>query len=77
MESFKQWRHYLEGAPHTTRVLSDYNNLRGFMGVKQLNGRQARWATYLARFDFNIEHNKGVNNLADGPSRRADYARAT
>ena len=77
VESFKQWRHYLEGAQHTIRVLSDHNNLRGFMSMKQLNGRQARWATYLARFDFVIEHNKGVNNPADGPSRRADYAGGT
>ena len=74
VDCFKQWRHYLEGAPSTIRVLSDHNNLQGFMGVKTLNGRQARWAIYLSRFDFTIEHNKGVNNPADGPSRRADYA---
>jgi hypothetical protein len=77
VECFKTWRHYLEGAPHTVRVLSDHSNLRGFMGVKQLNGRQARWAIYLSRFDFVIEHNKGTNNPADGPSRRADYAPET
>ena len=74
VDCFKQWRHYLEGALSTIRVLSDHNNLRGFMGVKTLNGRQACWAIYLSRFDFVIEHNKGVNNPADGPSRRADYA---
>ena len=69
----KQWRHYLEGAPHPIRVLSDHNNLRGFIGVKQLNGRQARWATFLARFDFTIEHQAGTKNPADAPSRRPDY----
>jgi hypothetical protein len=42
VEGFKQFRHYLEGAAHAVQVLTDHNNLRGFMGVKQLNGRQAR-----------------------------------
>ena len=44
------------------------------MGVKQLNGRQARWATFLAAFDFVIEHRAGKTNPADAPSRRPDYA---
>nr|OQO05599.1 hypothetical protein B0A51_18108 [Rachicladosporium sp. CCFEE 5018] len=44
------------------------------MGVKQLNGRQARWATFLASFDFAIEHRSGKSNPADAPSRRPDYA---
>jgi hypothetical protein len=44
------------------------------MGVKRLNGRQARWATFLASFDFVIEHRAGKTNPADAPSRRPDYA---
>jgi transposase InsO family protein len=74
VEGFKQFRHYLEGAAHAVQVLTDHNNLRGFMGVKQLNGRQARWATFLAAFDFVIEHRAGKTNPADAPSRRPDYA---
>ena len=54
--AFKQWRHYLEGAAHPIQVLTDHANLKGFTDVKQLNGRQARWATFLAPFDFTIEH---------------------
>jgi len=73
VEGFKQFRHYCEGASQAIQVLTDHNNLRGFMGVKQLNGRQARWATFLAAFDFNIEHRSGKSNPADGPSRRPDY----
>ena len=73
VEGFKQYRHYLEGATQAVQVLTDHNNLRGFMGVKQLNGRQARWATFLASFDFVIEHRPGKTNPADGPSRRPDY----
>jgi hypothetical protein len=42
--------------------------------MKQLNGRQARWATFLAPFDFYIEHRAGKKNPADAPSRRPDYA---
>lgn len=76
VEGFKEFRHYLEGASHAIEVLTDHNNLRGFMGVKQLNGRQARWATFLASFDFTIEHRAGKSNPADAPSRRPDYAGA-
>lgn len=71
--AFKHWRHYLEGAAHPVRVLTDHNNLKGFMTLKQLNGRQARWATFLASFDFEIEHRAGKHNPADAPSRRPDY----
>lgn len=71
--AFKHWRRYLEGAAHAVRVLTDHNNLKGFMKLKQLNGRQARWATFLAAFDFEIEHRPGKTNPADAPSRRPDY----
>jgi hypothetical protein len=73
VEAFKQWRHYCEGATHTIQVLTDHNNLKGFMKVKELNGRQARWATFLAQFDFEVEHRSGKTNPADAPSRRPDY----
>ena len=73
VEAFKHWRHYLEGALHPVEVLTDHNNLRGFMNVKQLNGRQARWAVRLSAFDFVINHRAGKTNPADAPSRRPDY----
>ena len=75
VESFKTWRHYLEHAPSTIRVLSDHNNLRYFMTTKELSSKQARWAEELARFDFEIEYKPGQENPADGPSRRPDYAK--
>ena len=74
VSAFKHWRAYLEGAAHPIRVLVDHANLKGFMTVKQLNGRQARWASFLAPFDFTIEHQAGKKNPADPPSRRSDYA---
>lgn len=74
VESFSQWRHYLEHAPDTIRVLTDHNNLRYFMTTKELTPKQARWAEELARFDFEIEYKPGAQNPADAPSRRPDYA---
>ncbi|KAF4627116.1 hypothetical protein G7Y89_g11043 [Cudoniella acicularis] len=73
VECFKQWRHYLEGSQHTIEVLTDHNNLRYFMNANYLAGRQARWAMYLATYDFEIKYRKGTANSADGPSRRPDY----
>jgi hypothetical protein len=46
------------------------------MKLKELNLRQARWATFLAAFDFEIEHRAGKNNPVDALSRRPDYASA-
>jgi hypothetical protein len=56
------------------RVVVDHTNLKGFINIKQLNGRQARWATFLALFDFFIEYRVGKRNPANPPLRRPDYA---
>src|SRR5436190_4208558 len=69
---FRQWRHYLEGAPEV-EVWSDHENLKQFMTQMVLNGRQARWLLLLAPYDFTIHYHKGFLNPADGPSRRPDY----
>jgi transposase InsO family protein len=69
---FRQWRHYLEGAPQI-EVWSDHENLKQFMNQTVLNGRQARWLIQLAPYDFTIHYRKGSLNPADGPSRRPDY----
>jgi hypothetical protein len=74
VEAFKHWRHYLEGSRYPITVLSDHANLRYFMTTKELNRRQARWLEMLSAFDFTIEHRPGINNPADAPSRRPDYA---
>ena len=70
--SFKQWRHYLDGAPEI-EVWSDHENLKDFMAQTVINGRQARWLLFLAPYDFRIYYRKGALNPADGPSRRPDY----
>ena len=41
VSAFEQWRHYLEGSLATVEVLSDHQNLKSFMALPRLNGRQA------------------------------------
>jgi transposase InsO family protein len=74
VESFKHWRHYVEGSPHTIEVWTDHQNLKTFMTQPRLNGRQARWCMFLTPYDFTIQHRAGKRNPADAPSRRPDYA---
>lgn len=73
VESFKHWRHYVEGVANPVEVLSDHHNLQTFMRQEKLNGRQARWCMFLSPFHFVIKHRAGKTNPADGPSRRPDY----
>ena len=74
VDSFKHWRHYLEGSPFEVQVYSDHANLRNFKTTKELNNRQLRWSDELASFSFKITHKAGkLNANADALSRRPDY----
>ena len=74
VQTFKKYRHMLQGTKFPVIVKSDHRNLRTFMTTKDLNARQARWAEELSSCDFKIEHIKGKENrVADALSRRADY----
>jgi len=73
VEAFKQWHHYLERSIHSVKVLTDHNNLCGFMNIKTLNEQQTQWAVRLAVFDFVIKHRLRKTNLTDAPSRCSDY----
>jgi reverse transcriptase-like protein/integrase-like protein/chromodomain-containing protein len=74
VQTFKKFRHMLQGTKFPVIVKSDHKNLRTFMTTKELNARQARWAEELASYDFRIEHIKGKENkVADALSRRPDY----
>jgi hypothetical protein len=42
VDSFQEWRHFLEGAQHLVTVHTDHKNLEYFMSAKVLNRRQAR-----------------------------------
>jgi len=70
VEAFKHWRYYIKGLLSRLEVLLDYNNLKGFIKVKALNERQARWAITLAAYDFIIKYRAGKTNPIDAPLRR-------
>jgi hypothetical protein len=73
VESFKQWRAYLEGARHTVQVYTDHNNLQFFTTTKKLSRRQARWSEYLSGFDFIINYRPGrLGGKPDALTRRSD-----
>jgi len=74
MCALELWHHYLEGAKVQFEIWTDHRNLQYFMEAKKLNRRQARWALYLSRFDFNLVHKPGPTmGKADALSRRMDY----
>jgi hypothetical protein len=56
VDSFQEWRHFLEGAQHPVTVHTDHKNLEYFMSAKVLNRRQARWSISLSRFSFVITY---------------------
>jgi len=51
-------------------MLLNHNNLKGFINIKALNIRQARWAITLTAYDFIIKHRAGKMNPADAPLRQ-------
>jgi len=77
VEAFKQQHYYLKKSTHSVKVLTDHNNLCGFLNVKTLNEQQTQWAVRLAAFDFVIKHRLNKTNLTDALSRRSDYVEAT
>ncbi|KAH9274016.1 hypothetical protein BASA83_003653 [Batrachochytrium salamandrivorans] len=69
VESFKHWRHFLQGGLHPVTVLCDHKNLEYFMTTKKLTRRQARWSLELSEYDFSLTHRPGkLNGRADSLS---------
>jgi hypothetical protein len=56
-------------------MLTDHNNLKYFMSMKNLLDRQAHTAEELSQYDFDIEYKPSPTNPSDPLSRRLDYAR--
>ncbi|KAH9275221.1 hypothetical protein BASA83_002451 [Batrachochytrium salamandrivorans] len=74
VDSFKHWRHFLQGGHHPVTVLCDHKNLEYFMTTKKLTRRQARWSLELSEYDFTLTHRPGkLNGRADPLSCRHDY----
>jgi hypothetical protein len=73
IRALTEWRHYIQGSPHETKVYTDHKNLTYFWKAQRLNRRQARWSLFLTEFDIKIEHIAGSKMiLADALSRRPD-----
>src|ERR1700734_2772882 len=73
IRALEEWRHYIQGSPHETIVLSDHKNLTYYREAKKLNRRQARWSLYLSEFDVKLQHIAGTKMvLSDALSRRPD-----
>ncbi|KAL0159750.1 hypothetical protein M9458_043475, partial [Cirrhinus mrigala] len=65
-----EWRHWLEGAQHPFTVLTDHKNLEYLRSARVLNHRQARWALFFTRFQFQVSYRPGSQNTkADALSR--------
>ncbi len=70
---FKHWQHYVKNSYHTVKVLTDYNNLKSFMNVQELNERQVRWVMRLFICNFEITHRSEKTNLINASLRWSDY----
>jgi len=69
-----EWRHYIEGQGIPIEIWTDHKNLEYFMEAKNLTRRQARWALFLCRFDFELHYKPGkLSAKPDALSRRADH----
>lgn len=61
--ALEEWRHWLEGANHPFEVITDHRNLEYLREANRLNPRQAHWALFLTRFNFNVTYRPGSKNL--------------
>ena len=70
VETFKTWRHYLEGSQHKVLILTNHNNLHQFMDIKILSFRQVHRAQELSCYQFQINYCQGkANGAADALSQ--------
>jgi hypothetical protein len=68
IHALKHFRHYIQGSPHVTRILSDHPNLKYFTTKQTLTRRQARWALFLSECNYTITLTLGKQNTADALS---------
>ena len=72
VHSVRTWRHHLQGARHTIKVLTDHVTLRYFRQPK-LSQRQMGWTELFQPFGFDIQYKPGrENTVPDALSHRPD-----
>jgi hypothetical protein len=70
VDSFQEWRHFLEGAVHQVIVYINHKNLKYFMIAYVLNCRQPLWNMSLSWYDFIITYRpKKQQRLSSALSR--------
>jgi len=70
IRALQEWRHYIQGSPHTTTIYTDHKNLTFFRSAQKLNHRQARWSLFLSEYDIKLKHLPGTKMfLSDALSR--------
>lgn len=57
--AIKEWRAELLSAEYLILVFSDHQNLKYFMSNENISRRQARWAEFLSRFNFELTYRPG------------------
>jgi hypothetical protein len=71
IESVKHWRGELRSLGKPFKILTDHKNLRYFMTTQSLSERQARWASLLTEYNFQLEFRAGkLAQRPDALSRR-------
>lgn len=71
VRAFEEWRYELAGSKDPIEVVTDHQSLQHFMTTKRLNRRQARWAEFLAEFNFRIKYRPGKQSTKpDALTRR-------
>ena len=74
IRALEEWRHYIQGSPHTMVIFSDHKNLTYYCKARKLNRRQARWSLYLSEFNVKLTHISGSKMIqSDALSRRPDF----
>jgi len=72
IHALKHFRHYIQGSPHVTKILSDHANLKYFTTKQTLTRRQVRWALFLSEYNYMIIPTPGKQNTADALSQCPD-----
>lgn len=76
IKCLEQWSAELRGC-EKFKILTDHRNLEFFMTRKSLSERQARWAEYLSRFNFEIIYQPGKDAIVPDALSRRDQDKAT